>query len=229
MTDFKQPPPKHKPFHCGAYWHLWRRGLAYSIYNLMGAITRGGETEFYATQAGVALYFGAHEQAVNKEFRRLRKGGWINFAPTKGHFLWVPHDSHAAPENCLSVPWTVGRPTNEDGECVDCAQRKLLPWELNPDPLVGKLHALSGSKLRLYERRIEGTRRLARLAAPLAQFPDIDKEIAFCFAREMAEAQVRKDKGDFWGQSPNTCFTRVSETFRKRIAQLAVEQVEKQA
>ena len=104
MPDFKQPTPKPKPFYCGAYWHLWRRGLAHSIYNLMGAVTNGGEREFYATQATVARYFGAHEQSVAKEFRWLRKCGWIEFAATKSHFRWISHES-----------WAEARPKDTEG------------------------------------------------------------------------------------------------------------------
>jgi hypothetical protein len=216
MPNFKEPTPKHKPFYCGAYWHLWRRGLPLSIYNLMGAVTNGGEREFYATQATVARYFGAHKQAVAKAFRGLRKGGWIQFAATKSHFLWISHES-----------WAEARPKNEDGECAECAQRKLLPWELNPDPLVCRLHAISGGKLRLYDQRAESIRRLARKAAGLAQFPELDEEICFLFSREIAEAQDARDRGQFKGTSPSACLWRVEETFRDRIAKLAAIPVEK--
>jgi hypothetical protein len=209
MPDFKQPTPKPKPFYCGAYWHLWRRGLAHSIYNLMGAVTQGGEREFYATQATVARYFGAHEQSVAKEFRWLRKCGWIEFAATKSHFRWISHES-----------WAEARPKDTEGDCLECAQRKLLPWELNPDPLVGELHAISGGKLRVYERRVAGLRRLAKQAAPLAHFPEPDKEICFLFAREIAEAQGMRDRGQFGGTGPGACLWRVEAIFRDRNTKL---------
>jgi hypothetical protein len=187
-VDFKQAYPKHKPFKCKAYWHLRDSGLYLATYDLVGAVTNGGENPFFSSIMHVSKYFGTDYETQRRVFKGLRKLGWFELLPEKNQYRYIEHDA-----------WAKKHP----GECN---ARELLPWQVETDPLVGQLYAASGSKLRVYENMLVGMRKLAT-----------DEEIISLFRAEWQDAQNRKARGDFSGTGARSVLERVRYTLKQKI------------
>jgi hypothetical protein len=189
MPDFVVPNPKpNKPL-CHACWHLKHAALYLAVYDLIGHLTSGGKTEFFASLKYVSKYFNSDYEYTRRVFAGLRAKGWIAPAKEPGHFLWIHHDD-----------WAAANPGR-------CFTRELLPWQETADPLVGKLWALSNRKLRCFENMVKQAKALAS-----------DEEILSLYRQALAEVPARKKAGIFVDNSAKGCFWRIIKDMKARRA-----------
>jgi hypothetical protein len=179
MSTWKPAYPKHKPFKCRAYWHLRASGLWIATYDLVGAVTNGGENPFFSSIMHVSRYFETDYETQRRVFKGLRSQGWFELLPDN-QYRYIAHDA-----------WAEKHPGK-------CNVRELLPWQIETDPLVGHLYAVTGGKLRIYENMLIGMRKLAT-----------DEEILALFKTEWQEAQNRKARGDWSGTGARSILERV--------------------
>src|SRR6266851_1538537 len=141
MPTWKQAYPEHKPLKCGHYWHFCKSGQFLAIYDFIGALTAGGERPFFTKIVKVATFFDFNEETTRRVIANLKRKGWLE---KRGDEKWyyVSHD-----ERAKKYPG-------------DCKVRPLLEWQVETDPLVGELYALSGGKLRVYPKLVEALRKL---------------------------------------------------------------------
>jgi hypothetical protein len=194
MTDFKQPYPKHNPFHCSADWHLVKSAQAMAIYNLAGRVTHGGEEGrlFFGRPKAIAQHFGFSYDSVLRALKILRATGWLIRPP--GHrsidHIWVDHKT-----------WSEQHP----GQCI---KRELLPWQetmATHDPLVARLYAASKGQLRLRENVVVGIHKL-----------NDDDRFVEMYVKELAAAAAKRQRGD-WSQTSNeSCLWRVYRYLKAR-------------
>jgi hypothetical protein len=186
MPTWTKPFPKNKPFKCGAYWHFKNSGLFLAIYDLIGAVSQGGKTPFYASIKSVSKYFDADYETCRRIFAVMRRDGWLDLRIDRHHY-YVPHDIRA--EKYPS----------------ECCKRELLDWQVDTDPFVGQLHALSGGKLRVFENQVVGFRKIAT-----------EEEFLEAFRKELAAAEERRKNGSWDGTSPKSCLWKVATHFNER-------------
>jgi hypothetical protein len=182
--------PDHKPFKCSAYWHFKSSGLWLAIYDLVGAVTHGGELPFFATLKRVSAYFDADYETVRRIFKKMRRDGWLELR-ADGHHYYIPHD-----ERAKKFP-------------DECCKRPLLDWQYDTDPLVGHLYAVAGKKLKVRENWITGLRRFTT-----------DEEFLVLFKKEIAAAQAKREKGNWEGTAAKECFWRVYRYLREQKTQV---------
>jgi len=196
MADFKQSYPKHKPFECGPYWHLRKSGLYLASYDLVGSVSGGGRTAFFASIKSVAAYFEADYETARRVFANLVKMGWLRreFDPKhqRNQFWYINHED-----------WAAKHPNK-------CAVRELLPWQVSVDPLVGKIYGILDGEIRLYEHHVIALRKFAT-----------DEEFLRTLTMEMAAVRDRRGRGDKLGTSSPSVFWRVFK-FLKQKAQSPV-------
>jgi len=142
----------------------------------MGKITGNGEREFFAHQSTVATYFGVTENSICRCYKHLRNIGLIKALPTKSHYQYVPHDE-----------WAKAHPDA-------CAERPLIHWQEDTDPLVGLVWGISAGKLRLLPNYVAKARQYGT-----------DQEIVAMFTAEIEKAKL----GGMFGRSPKACWWRV--------------------
>jgi len=205
MTDFKEPHPKHNPFHCSADWHFPNSAVMLKIYHLAGAITHGGQEgrSFFASKEKVAKHFGFGYDSVVRAFRMLCRHGWL-IQREHNHYLYITHEV-----------WAKTHPDR-------CVVRELYHWQetLGADPLVGRLYAASTGRLRLREGHVK------RLNAV-----NSDKLVEL-YVKELAAAAERKRSGSRAGTSNESCLWRVFkhleglEKYEKQMAELRKKQAE---
>ena len=181
MSDFKQSFPKHKPFKCGHYWHFRKSGLYLAVYDLVGSVTAGGTNEFFSTIDRVRIYFGSSYEVTRRVFKNLVKQGWFEYDHTIRHYRYVSHDD-----------WAKTHPDQ-------CTKRELLPWQVETDPLVGRIYAACGGKIGVFENQIIAIRKLGIT----------DEEFLGTLRKEIAEAKERRALGEYGGTSAKQCFWRV--------------------
>lgn len=186
MPTWKKAFPKHKAFHCNAYWHFVNSGLWLAIYNLIGAVTDSGERPFVSSKKTVARYFNKDYETVRRVFRKMEKAGWLE-RRGDGELYYVDH-----------ATWAERHPDQ-------CYKRAVLVWENETDPFVGKLWAVAGGKLHLYPGHVVAARRVAN-----------DEEFIEAFQKEFMAAQERKAAGQYDGTGAKACFFRVLKVFRQR-------------
>jgi hypothetical protein len=202
-VDFVKSSPRHKPFNCCAAWHLRKSGSLLSVYDLVAQITSGGRTKFFATIAHVTRYFypevadnpeafQSKYEIVRKNFAVLRKLGWLKMREDGDHDFVTHADWAKAHKNCCNV-------------------RELLPWQIETDPLVAKLYAISGGKLRLMENYVVGLRKVAT-----------DEELVNGYSVSMTKAQQLRDQGHYAGTSPRAVMHSVYKHFQQRSRQIAI-------
>jgi hypothetical protein len=180
MPTWKPSFPEHKPFKCSTAWHLRSSGLYLAVYDLLGGVTNGGKNEFFSSIHQVSVYFEADYETTRRVFKGLRKLGFIELL-ANGNFKYIEHDA-----------WTEKRPDQ-------CYWRETLHWQNDTDPLVGKLYAVAGGKLRLVEQTVVGLRKFGT-----------DEEIEALFRREVDAANAQRARGGGWtGTSPRECLKRV--------------------
>jgi hypothetical protein len=195
MPDFKQSFPEHKPFKCGHYWHFKRSGSYLAVYDFVGAMTAGGERPFFASIKKVATYFDFNYESTRRVFANLRKMGWLELRPD-GKMNYVSHEKWAA-----KLP---GK----------CKERPLLDWQVDTDPLVGKLFALSSGKLRVFEKQVTAIRK----------FGASDERILDLFGQALVHAQRKKEKGFYDGTSVKSCFWRVFNFLKEKQQEGALKE-----
>lgn len=186
MPTWQKSFPKHKPFKCGAYWHLRHSGLWLAIYDLIGGLTNGGELPFFSSIQRVATYFEADYETVRRVFAKMRRHGWLE-RRADGHLYYIPHDVRAK-----KYP-------------DECCKRDLVSWQNDTDPLVGKLFAIAGGRLHLYENHVKAIR-----------FVATDEEFVAAYQKEFTEAKLRRESGNYEGTSPTKCLWRVYGRFKQR-------------
>jgi hypothetical protein len=195
MPTWQRAYPKHKPFKCCAAWHLRKSGLYLAIYDLLGGLTAGGESDFFSSINHVAKYFETDYETTRRVFTNLRKMGWLKYDDA-GKLWYVPHDA-----------WAQEHPDK-------CNTRELLPWQVETDPLVGALFAASSGKLRIRENQIKGVRKHGS-----------DDEILKLFTTELAAAADKQARGSWNGTSPGACFLRVCHFLKARSARTSSKTV----
>jgi hypothetical protein len=142
VPTWKKSQPKPNSYKCDHYLHLWRYGLSLAIYDLVGTITNGGQTEFYGKISNLSRYFDSNAEATRRAFRRLVNDGWLEATTQKGYYNFVKHDTRAFSKS-------------------DCAEREVAHWSADADPFVGKLHAAASGKLRVQPHWIAAARKVA--------------------------------------------------------------------
>ncbi|MGH9737336.1 MAG: hypothetical protein ACRD4X_01960 [Candidatus Acidiferrales bacterium] len=186
MPTWKPSYPQHKPFKCGAYWHLRKSGLYLAVYDLIGAVTSGGKNEFFSSVQRISNYFNCDYETARRVVKGLRKLGWLDLTE-KGNHRWVSHDK-----------WILTRDAKEF-----CNSRELLPWQHETDPLVAKMFAACSGEVRFRADRVTLMRQYAQTA-------DIsDEKILAMFETTLAEAKASRASGDWKGTSSYTCLSTV--------------------
>lgn len=183
MPTWKQAFPEHKPLKCGHYWHFCKSGQYLAIYDFIGALTAGGERHFFATTTKVAAFFKFNPENTRRVIANLKKKGWLE--ERDGKWYYISHDKRAK-----KFPH-------------ECKERPLLEWQVETDPLVGQLYALSGGKLRVYPNIIASLRKLC---------PD-DTRILDVFQQALNHAEKKRAAGSYEGTSPRACLFRVRQFF----------------
>lgn len=195
MPDFKKSSPRPKPYECRASWHLRKSGNLLATYDLVGAVTYGGERSFFGTVANVARYFypdakddafASAYETVRRDFAVLRKLGWLKMRDDRQQ-LFVTHEE-----------WEKEHP----GQCY---KRDLIHWQVNTDHLVGTLYALSDGKLRVMEHHMAGIRKYGS-----------DEEIEAEFKKAMQRSKELRDKGIYSGTSARAMFYNVKKLLEGR-------------
>ena len=200
MPTWTRPAPKPNGYLCITAWHLKGSGLLLAIYDLIGNITRNGETKFFGSKNKVAQYFDANYRSVTRAFQKLTRLGFLERIDEKT-YDYVPHSE-----------WVKTHPN-----C--CAKREVLTWEYAKDPLVGRLYAIAQGNLRLYEGAIIGIRK----------WGFNDNEILAQYAKQFALAEERKRKGQHSKTSPVAVFWQTNGILREQSEALerALPTVEK--
>jgi len=181
MPDFKKSNPHQADFYCSTAWHIKTSARCLAIYSFIGTITGGGKTPFFAKITRVAAYFDWSYEATRKAFHVLRKLGFLE-SIQPGYYKYVDHKEWAA---------------KHPGQC---RVRVQLPWQEEVDPLVGKMYALSGGKLRMMPYQVAALRKFA---------DNDDAMILRLFTTEIEAAIDARGRGKHDGQSPNSCRHRV--------------------
>jgi|SRR6267142_152046 len=180
MSTWKQAFPEHKPLKCGHYWHFCKSGQYLAIYDFIGSLTLGGQRHFFATTTKVAAFFKFNPENTRRVIANLKKKGWLE-QRTDGKWYYVSHD-----ERAKKFPH-------------ECKERPLLEWQVETDPLVGQLYALSGGKLRVYPNIITSLRKLC----------SDDTRILDLFQQALAHAEKKRAAGSHDNTSPRACLYRV--------------------
>ncbi len=208
MPTWEKPSPQHRPFLCIAAWHLHKSALCLAIYDLLGSITTGGKNTYYTTIAQAARYFYPGEmteaefnskyEVTRRAFKTLRRLGWLELVPEKGRdaHRWVGHEE-----------WVEKHPDA-------CRARPMLPWQIETDPLVGKLYAISGGKLRVFEPWLISMRKNAKS----------DDEIEALVREGMRQAGISRVAGDWVGTSPKSVLREVMRHLKERGEQERAEE-----
>ena len=178
MPTFQRAFPKHKPFKCSAAWHLRKSGLYLGVYDLIGGITNGGSNKFFSTVLRVSEYFGSDYETTRRVFKNLTRQGWLELTG-EGEWRYITHDVRAFIKD-------------------DCNKRELLSWQVETDPLVGKLWAAAEGKLRVVEHKVVALRKYGT-----------DEEIVALFKAELEKAEANKLLGKYTGTAPVSCLYRV--------------------
>lgn len=195
MPTWKKSYPRHKPFACCTAWHLRKSGNLLAIYDLLGGITSGGKTNYFSTIAHATRYFypeaegekyGIQYEVTRRNFKVLRKLGWLELLDNGDH-KYIAHEA-----------WAKTHPGQ-------CNKRELIPWQIETDPLVGKLYAVSGGKLRVMEN----------VAASLHRLAD-DEEIVKLFTEAYGRATVARQNGLYSGTSPRSVLFQVLKFLKRR-------------
>jgi hypothetical protein len=162
---------------------LWSHGLSLAIYDRIGILTNGGQTEFFATRQTLSKYFGSSYEATRRAFLVLVNNGWLTPVPNEeGHFTFIKHDVWA---------FTT--------DYVKCVEQQLNPWHAEADPFIGRLFAVAGGKFRAKPHWLLGIRK----------YGYSDDEVLKLFTTEIAAAKAKRDRGAYGMTSPSQCFYRV--------------------
>jgi hypothetical protein len=183
MTDFRQAPPRSAPFHCSAARHLRKSGLTLAVYDLIGAITNGGDRAFFTSIEKVAAYFDADYETTRRVFKVLVKEGWLELLDVNGmpQYQWISHQT-----------WADRQFENRCFKDIES-----MPWQeaLEPDPLCGHLWAICGGKFRLHRQMLASIRKFAT-----------DDVIEAHFKAQWGYACERKARRDFRNVQPKQVF-----------------------
>lgn len=176
MSTFPKRLPKPNSIGCCAAWHLRKSGNLLAIYDLVGKLTNNGTQPFFSSAAFVTRYFypevldrpekfqSAYE-VTRKNFRMLRKIGLLEMLPD-GNQNYIPHDV-----------WAKKNP----GKCVSVEKLSWHDAEFQADPLVSRLFARAGGKIKVLEHHVAGLRKLGS-----------DDEILVLYGQEMSKAEEER-------------------------------------
>jgi hypothetical protein len=196
MPTWSKPNPRSTDFHCSTAWHLKQSARCLAIYALVGSVTSGGKTPFFAKITRVASYFDWSYETTRKAFHVLRKLGFLE-AIQPGYYKFIEHRE-----------WTKKYP----GQCI---KRAELPWQGEVDPLVGKMYGMSGGKLRMMPHHVAALRKYAN---------DDDALIVSLFTAEIQASIAAGERGQYTGNTPNSCRYRVLVQLRNSWLQKQAQQ-----
>jgi len=147
-TEKESPVQESLDFYCTLVWHFSRMGKYESlIYNHAHQLTSKTPTNrrYYPAIAKLAVYFGTGQKTIRRAVHNLEKQGFFfKLREERGKPIVYRPIEHKE--------WKGRFP----GRCLDKIE---MPWVAEiKDPLVGRLHAASDGRLKLYTNFVRGLR-----------------------------------------------------------------------
>lgn len=154
------PQVGQRGYYCDEYRHLWRSGLALSIYKKIAGITWDKTAKtygtYYDTTDAMADFFGAAKGHTRDTFAWLDREGWlvvINPQPVRMRELRGQVHDKKERRIVTHEEWL----KTHSGQCFE---RETMPWDFDKkDPLGRALYRLSNGKIKWYPEQLKALRK----------------------------------------------------------------------